>query len=164
MTLEIISADLSDKIILRNLLELYQHDMSEFNEEDVNEQGEFGYNYLDNYWTEPGRFPFLLKYSGEIAGFALVRQVSEDDLAHFTMAEFFILRKYRQLGLGRSVALQLFERFDGQWRIAQEAGNYLAQEFWRKVISAYTGDSFELIQDNDWDGPVIKFEVNKSEN
>ncbi len=157
MAIEIVLAKLSDKPVLRKLLELYQHDMSEFNGKDVNQHGEFGYNYLDHYWTELGRFPFLVKISGALAGFALIREVSSGEEKYFSMAEFFIVRKYRNRGLGNEVAHKLFERFPGQWKIAQEEQNLPVGEFWHKVISGYTGDRFEFINEDDWDGPVIRF-------
>jgi len=46
----------------------------------------------------------------------LVREIESDDEVFHSMAEFFIMRKYRRLGLGRVVAINLFERFEGQWR------------------------------------------------
>ncbi|MBC8507905.1 MAG: GNAT family N-acetyltransferase [Anaerolineales bacterium] len=164
MTINIKAVKREEKLILRNLLELYQHDMSEFNGADVNEHGEYGYNYLDQYWTEPSRFPFLIKISDELAGFALIREISSGEDKYFSMAEFFILRKFRHCGLGRNVASQLFERFKGEWRVAQEVENHPAQEFWHKVISSFTKGNFELIEEKDCDGPVIKFTVDKREN
>jgi predicted acetyltransferase len=33
------------------------------------------------------------------------------------MSEFFVLRKYRRQGIGRTAAVELFERFPGPWRV-----------------------------------------------
>lgn len=164
MFIEIFLAKPSDKSVLRNLLELYQYDMSEFNAGELNQQGKFGYNYLDHYWTEPGRYPFLVKISSAMAGFALIRQVESKGEKYFSMAEFFILRKYRHMGYGSAVARKMFARFPGQWRVAQEAQNLPSQEFWQKVISDYTDKNFDCSTSDDWDGPVIKFDTSLSEN
>ena len=51
------------KNVLRNLMELCQHDYSEFSGDDINEHGLFDYRYLDNYWTESGRYPFFIRVS-----------------------------------------------------------------------------------------------------
>lgn len=75
MDFEITPASINDKSVLCNLLELCRHDYSEFNQADVNEYGLFGYRYLDHYWTEAGRYAFLLKVAGQLAGIALVRQM-----------------------------------------------------------------------------------------
>ncbi|MBI3240790.1 MAG: GNAT family N-acetyltransferase [Chloroflexi bacterium] len=160
MDIEIQPASLSDKPILRNLLELCQHDYSEFDSADVDEHGLFGYNYLDNYWTEPGRHPFLVRVSGKLAGFVLVRLLdSADNQPTYSMAEFFILRKYRRLGVGREVARRIFDKFQGKWSVAQEDGNRPAQAFWRKVIAEYTNEDYEEVQrqDDEWRGPIQMF-------
>ena len=57
MNVDICEAYVEDKLILRGLMELCRHDYSEFNHEDVDEHGLFGYNHLDHYWTESGRHP-----------------------------------------------------------------------------------------------------------
>jgi len=97
MEIVIQKATIDEKSILRNLLELCYHDYSEFTPKDVNEHGRFGYKYLDHYWTESGRSPFIVRVSGKIAGFVLVRDVvfSEGKITH-SLAEFFILRKFRR--------------------------------------------------------------------
>ncbi len=45
--IEILTAQVEDKSVLRHLLELCLHDYSEFNGKDVNEHGLFDYPYLD---------------------------------------------------------------------------------------------------------------------
>ena len=160
MDIEIQPASLSDKYILRNLLELCQHDYSEFDDAEVDEHGLFGYKYLDNYWTEPGRYPFLVRMSGKLAGFVLVRLLdSTDDQPTYSIAEFFILRKYRRCGVGREAAHRIFDMFRGRWSVAQEEGNRQAQTFWRRVIAEYTSDDFEEVhrQDDQWRGPIQEF-------
>jgi len=134
------TATIEDKFVLRNLMELCQHDYSEFNGKDISSYGLFGYTYLDHYWTEPGRYPFLLYADGKIAGFALVRQL--DKTPTYSMAEFFILRKYRKQGIGRIVACQIFDRFPGKWEVEHEERNFSAHAFWKRVIVHYTNDSY----------------------
>lgn len=110
-----------DKAVLRNLLELYMYDFSEFREgdNDVNEHGLYGYKYLDHYWTEPGRHPFLVRVGTKLAGFVLVRTTRmSDESTCYSTAEFFIMRKYRHQGIGQAVAFQVFDMFPGRWRVA----------------------------------------------
>lgn len=160
MDVEIQRASLDDKSILRNLLELCRHDYSEYDGADVDEHGRFGYEYLDHYWTEPERHPFLVRVSGKLAGFVLVRSVAlEDQPVTHAIAEFFVLRKYRRQGIGRNVAWRIFDMFPGQWRVCQEAENLPAQSFWRQVIGGYTAGVYteELLQTDAWRGPCQKF-------
>ncbi len=156
--LELRPATIDTKPVLRQLLELCQHDYSQFNGADISQHGHFGYDYLDNYWTEPGRFAFIVHYRQQIAGFALVRRLEQhaDGAAHHAMAEFFILRKYRRQGLGSMVAQALFARFPGTWIVGQEPHNQPAQRFWRAVIAHYTSGQYQ--EHMTADGPRQEFQ------
>ena len=119
MKAEIHPAALSDKPVLRNLLELCQHDYSEYDDQDLDENGLFGYRWLDHYWTEPERHPFLVRVDGRLAGFVLVRQIgTSQEQPVYSIAEFFILRKYRRRGVGRQAAWSVFDRLPGRWSIS----------------------------------------------
>ena len=72
MEFELVAATEDDKPVLRRLVELYRYDFSEFDQADVDVHGEYGYRYLDHYWTEGSRAPFLFRVNGRWAGFALV--------------------------------------------------------------------------------------------
>jgi predicted acetyltransferase len=50
------------------------------------------------------------------------------------MAEFFVMRKYRRLGIGRKAALALLTQFPGPWQVRQQLTNPTATAFWRTVI------------------------------
>jgi len=130
----------ADKSVLRNLLELCSHDYSEFNQADVDAHGLYNYSYLDHYWTEPDRYAFFIKAGDKLAGFVMVRTL--EDGTH-SIAEFFVLRKYRHQGVGKVVAWRIFDRFPGPWSVEQEPGNLPAQRFWNKIIGEYTSGCYE---------------------
>lgn len=160
MDIQIERATIEKKVVLRHLLELYKYDFSEFDPEDVDEHGLYGYKYFDHYWTEPGHFPFLIKVNGNYAGFALVRKLIQEGKnaeSYFSMAEFFIMKKYRKGGVGRHAAFYLFDSFPGKWEVAEIKENNPAQKFWRKIISEYTNNHYEEVQKADWDGPIQIF-------
>ena len=50
------------------------------------------------------------------------------------MAEFFVMRKYRRLGVGRRTAEEIFSRFPGSWTVRQQHTNSAATAFWRSII------------------------------
>lgn len=167
MNIDISPASMEEKPVLRNLLELYSYDFSAIDGADVDDSGLYGYEYLDLYWEEPDRFPFLVRVDGRLAGFALVRRgtyfrehESRDEKPAWLIAEFFVMRKYRRRGVGALIARQLFDRFRGRWEIAELAGNGEAQAFWRKTISEYTGGNFTevFLETEHWRGPVQVFE------
>jgi predicted acetyltransferase len=147
-TVEVRAATVQNQSVVRHLLELYAHDFSELTGADVDEDGVFGYDRLDAYWTEPERHPFLIRVDGCIAGFALVRSGLPHD-----MAEFFVLRKYRRGGVGGEAARAVFGMFPGDWQVRQIRTNEAAIKFWRAAIPVpYTEDT------ND-EGPVQHFRI-----
>ncbi|MDQ0917054.1 GNAT family N-acetyltransferase [Paenibacillus sp. V4I5] len=156
--MELVKVSFEKKIILRNLMELYQYDMSQFeddSENDVNEYGLFDYKYLDHYWTEEGRFPFFIMESGKLAGFVLVREIADGESPKVSVAEFFILRKYRRQGIGKEVAHKVFEMFKGNWSVSWLEKNMHAKTFWTKVIKEYSnGNCSEALQAGN---PSIEF-------
>ncbi len=156
ITLQNIKA--GDKSVLRNLLELYLYDFSEFNGEDVNEHGYYGYNRLDHYWIEPGRAAFFIRYNRKLAGFSLMREISDKKwgVIHI-LSEFFVMRKYRLKKVGQTAAWQTFDLFPGRWRVTEISNNLPAQLFWQKVISAYTQGYYCNVALSDWDGPAQEF-------
>ncbi len=160
MNLDLSPASLAEKPTLKRLLELYLYDFTEYDDADLDDYGLYGYTYLDQYWNEPNRWPFLMRVDDKLAGFALVRRLdaSEGGPA-YSMAEFFVVRKYRGHGLGRQAARMLFERFPGRWRVAVWADNQPAQVFWHKVVEEFTGGDYsETWQDDEqWKGPVQTF-------
>lgn len=157
-SVEIKLASYAEKIILRHLFELYSYDFSEFDKADIDEHGLFGYKYLDHYWSEENRYPFLIWVAGKIAGFALMQEtVREGQPSSFFMAEFFVMKKYRSQGVGEIAASYLFGLYPGEWTVSEIATNHPAQRFWRKVIGRYTGGQFEEIQAEDWDGVIQTF-------
>lgn len=132
--------DFAHKPVLRRLLELYSHDFSEFTGNDISEFGEFGYRYLDHYWTDgEDRHAFFIRADGRLAGFAMVRRIEVE----WSMAEFFVLRKYRRAGVGSAAAITVFRRFPGRWFVHQLTANTPAQAFWRRVIGTLPVDSAE---------------------
>jgi predicted acetyltransferase len=166
MKIEVSPAALQEKAVLRNLMELYLYDFSELTGDDVDDSGMFGYRYLDLYWEEPERRPFLIRVDGRLAGFALVREAESlvegavppgDICTH--MAEFFILLKYRRQGIGARAAWELFDLFSGRWEVCEIPENTSARDFWRKAIGEYTGGDYEeVFLDNErWRGPVQVF-------
>jgi predicted acetyltransferase len=150
----------SDKSVLQNMLELYLYEFSVYENMDLNEHGLYGYEYLDHYWVEPGRFPFFIRVDGKLAGLVLVSRHAFLPGNEQSISEFFVLRKYRRHGVGSQAARAIFDRFPGKWEVQQEQANEPAQHFWRQVIADYTGGNYNetLLDDERWKGPVQWFD------
>ncbi len=161
MDIDVSPATIAERPILRNLMELYQYDFSEFDGSDTGPSGLYDYPYLDHYWVEAERKPFLVRVDGKLAGFVLVARYNylTGKKDTWVLAEFFIMRKYRLRGVGAYVASQIFDQFPGSWQVGQIRENSDATTFWRKMISRYTHEQFqELELDNEqWHGLVQVF-------
>jgi len=124
------------KEILLNLLEKYDYEFSQWDRRDVNPLGLYGYSWLDYYWTEKNRWPFFIRVDGQLAGFAMVNDYPEDanESLDYAMSEFFVMFKYRRLGVGAEAAAMLFRQFSGRWQLKRHPHNLPSVAFWDKVV------------------------------
>jgi len=156
--LEVRLATEADRIPIGRMLELYQHDLSDIWDQDLDDHGLYGYA-LDKYWLSLRCQAFAFLVAGKYAGFALVDDsVSLSENEHW-MAQFFVMKKYRRQGVGSLAAKLVFDLVCGRWEVGQMRMNIPAQAFWRKVIGDYTyGDfvEYEMSEDG-WDGFVQCF-------
>ncbi|MFN8634766.1 MAG: GNAT family N-acetyltransferase [Chloroflexota bacterium] len=155
----IVEADRPDEPVLRRLIELYLYDLSRLDGRPIGPHGEYGYRYLDQYWTEEQRYPYLIQVDGHWAGFALVNRHTALGEDAWSMAEFFVMAAYRRRGIGERVARWLFDRHAGTWHVAELRHNVEAQAFWRRAIGSYTNGQFREVElhDERWDGPIQIF-------
>lgn len=153
MDFEVLNAknDHGKKIII-NLMQLYTYELSFYEDETTNfkllDNGLYDLGkYIELYWKEEKRYPYILNCNGEIVGFTLVR-FNED--GRYEIGEFFILNKFRKLGAGKYMARQMFEKYHGKWEIRVLLKNKRAQDFWRRIIKEYTDNNFKetLIRNN----------------
>jgi predicted acetyltransferase len=123
--LEVIPATAEQQPTLANLLELYAHDFSEFHPLEIGASGKFGYPSLPFYWSEPGRYPLLIRMGGNLAGFVLVKRGSEvsGNLTVWDMAD------------------EVWRRFPGPWEVRVMQSNLSAHHFWECAISAFAGEA-----------------------
>lgn len=143
MNFELIRANEDQKAAIGNLMQFYFYDFSEFVNIDVEANGQFKpYMYLDDYWQEANRFPYLITVDGQYAGFVLVRFIESEGRNYFSIAEFFIMKKYRRGGIGKAVAHRVFDMHRGEWEVFEIEPNKPAQAFWRKVIGEYTNGNY----------------------
>jgi predicted acetyltransferase len=158
MALEIQRVDLKQRELLRNLLNMYLHEMTAFDQIEVGEDGNMEYPHFSCYWVEPERHPYLIRVKDKIAGFVLVRDIESfrEGSVH-TVSEFFVMNMYRQLGIGEEIARMVFDQFPGQWQVAVQEGNKVARTFWKTVIWRYTGGHMSEFRRGDWSGPIYEF-------
>jgi predicted acetyltransferase len=155
--IHVLHASAQQQPVVANLLELYAHDFSEFVDLQLQPDGRFGYPELSRFWSEDGCFPFLVTVDGHLAGCALVcrgSRVSADPQT-WDMAEFFIVRRYRNRGVGAAVAHEIWRRFPEAWEIRVMESNRPARAFWRAAVAAFTCSPAEArlieLQEKRWE-------------
>jgi predicted acetyltransferase len=157
--LEVRKARSEDRLPIFRMLELYQHDLSDIWDQDVDAHGEYGYA-LDRYWSGGACYPFVAVVGGHYAGFALVDGAVKVGSSGLWMDQFFIMKKYRRHGLGGRVAEEVFRNLPGLWEVGQMFDNVGAQGFWRRVIGEYTQGHYteHTLRGGWWEGIVQCFE------
>ena len=166
--LQISIAGPAERGVLENLFQLYIHDFSQFwageARGELQNDGRFeAYPGLDAYWRDAGHYPVLVRKSGHLVGFALVRALTAPVLrgAH-EMAEFFVVRKHRRTGIGAAAAARIYGDYPGAWETYVARRNTGALAFWRGVIGDHPriGDVETLdLHPPDRDGTLFRFEV-----
>lgn len=118
--------------------------------------GEIGHREPDQllrWFADRTAHAVTILYGAERVGFAMVNQrsraadtaaaASERVAAEFSMAEFFIARPWRRRGIGAQAVRLILDRFTGAWLITEHTRNGTAVNFWRRVVSAYTGSKYQ---------------------
>ena len=160
MNIQLQTPSRSDRNLIRRLMELYQYDFSEFDGQDLDEHGCFGYGDLDYFWFESTHAVFLVTVDEKLAGFVLIDNEVVVTGNERSVTEFFIMRKYRRQGVGKQVAIEVFSRLPAKWEVRVIEQNSPAQDFWRRVIAEYTQDKFQekRLDNDEWHGPVFYFD------
>ena len=111
--------------------------------------GEVGHcepDQLSRWFGDPNSFPLVILRASQPVGFALVvRGASGASLLpppDYRMAEFFIARAMRRLGIGATAVRLIFSRFAGRWEITEYLRNASAVSFWRRVVAGYTRGNY----------------------
>ena len=105
--------------------------------------GEVGHREPDqlfHWFGDPNSFPLVILRSSEPVGFALV--VRGHPAIDYRMAEFFITRAWRRLGIGATAVRLILSRFTGRWEITEYLRNTSAVTFWRRVVASYTRGNY----------------------
>ena len=166
--LTIAIAPASERAIFDNLLQLYVHDFSELfagtPRGDVGDDGRYLVDIpVGDWWQKVDHVPLLFRWHGKLAGFALLNATTHSGTpAECNIAEFFVLRKYRRMGIGAAAAQALFSGHPGHWEAAVMRGNTGARRFWEAAICGHPAMAHIDIADSTefcWDGTIFRFEI-----
>ena len=160
---ELVEIRPGDDEVLRNLLQFYQYDFSEIEGGVVQEDGRYHYVDLAHFWALPEARAFLCRVDEGWVGFAMIAKgsfLADSEWAN-VVEEFFVMRRYRDEGIGGAMANRLFDLVPGEWQLAQTPNNDAARRFWRRIVLARGGEPLqEFSLDNElWHGVVQRLWV-----
>jgi predicted acetyltransferase/uncharacterized glyoxalase superfamily protein PhnB len=154
LPLDIRQVDRSQDSVLRNLLNLYMHDMAEWFLLDPEADGRYVYA-TEDLWRAGAHVYFAYHGLTPIA-FAIVASAAAytPDPNVKDLEEFFVIRRHRRTGVGQALAIDLWNRYPGPWLVRVYQRNLPALPFWRGAVSTYTGGRFEetavSVRDRPW--------------
>jgi predicted acetyltransferase len=111
--------------------------------------GEIGHREPDqiaHWFGDPNTFPLIIVKGKEPVGFARVLRAvgtTGQPRIDYRMAEFFVTRTRRRLGIGRTAVQLILSRFAGRWEVSEYLRNAAAVSFWRRVVAGYTQGRYQ---------------------
>lgn len=132
--MKIVEAPLIDKPILSQLLDQYLSELKIHREIKIGAINALTYKYLDTYWQEKGRHPFLFYIENHLVGFSFIRDSKSTESECSQVAEFYIIPEERRQGIGKRAAIKIFDLFPGKWELQVHSKNKSATMFWEKCI------------------------------
>lgn len=139
----------SDRRWIESVYRDYLDDLAPLNTGIFPSLGEIGHrepDQLTRWFADSSATILTICKSAAPVGFAMVvpgRAAPGRLAVDFHMAEFFIVRPHRRLGIGKSAVALIFDRFAGRWEVLEYLRNPQAVKFWRRVISCYTRGDYE---------------------
>ena len=162
LALTVSKAEAGDRAVIGNLLQLYLHDSSEYQDgAGIGADGLFAYPHFESYWRgDPAWSVHIFRIDGALAGFAFVNDWSPSEQSvDYALAEFFVLRAHRRSGVGWEAAGRLFEALPGIWEVGVSGQNVPAVNFWRTALRADPITGLEEIAGDGarWDDTIFRF-------
>jgi predicted acetyltransferase len=139
----------SDRLWIGSIYREYLDDLAAVSTGIFPVLGEVGHREPDQiarWFGDRNAFPLVILKAAEPVGFAMVARATHPPglpVIDYRMAEFFISRGNRRLGVGRTAVNLILTRFAGRWEIVEYLRNPGAVSFWRRVVAGYTRGSYQ---------------------
>ena len=135
------------KDILYRLLQFSLYDGSQYIDNELNDDCLYDYKWFDNYFTDDNRDAFFIKDDNNYIGFVMVNENLKFNKSGKCIAEFLVIPRYRRCHIGKRVAYDIFNMYDGLWEVQPMENNPIAYAFWKNIINEYTNGDFEIKND-----------------
>ena len=142
-------SNVDDKDVIKNMYQYYVHDLSEFNDNlHVDSMGLFDTSFVDRYYCEDDLIPLKITLENSTIGFL---NCSIGQKVDYVIQDIFILRNYRNRGLGKLALKQFFDLYRGRFGLDILIKNEPAKLFWEHCLEHFgiNNISSEVIEDED---------------
>ena len=142
--LEKVTIDYKD--ILYRLLQYSLFEESEYDLNEMNNNAIFEYKYFDRYFTDDDRDAYFIREqnTNKLLGFAMVNTYVQIFDNEHSIAEYMVIPKYRRNKIGKRVAIELFNKYKGNWEVKPSFNSNKAYLFWKNVVEDYTHNNFKM--------------------
>ena len=127
-----------EKTRLYNLFQKFLYEMTNFYDDEPDEQGNLHYGHFESYFdgSDPEREAYFILEDQTVVGFAMLNRYShlgtEIDKA---IAEFTVFPMYRRRHVARRAAEQLLRLRPGKWEVKFNEKNAPAKALWTGLTS-----------------------------
>ena len=147
MNITIRPAEENDRILIKNIFNLYQNELSVYSDdfEFLDENGYFAPDTADEILPfGDGVFPYIIEENAHPIGFVMATDASyAPDHADFCLEELFLIRKKRGIGAADVAVKEVFQNRKGKWALEVYQKNAPALSFWRRFLSKNAQDFCE---------------------
>lgn len=135
-----------DREVLYRLLQYSLFEESENDLNEMNAEAIFEYKYFDRYFTDDDRDAYFIreKASNKLLGFAMINTYMQIYDSGHSIAEYMVIPKYRRNRIGKTVAMELFNRYRGNWEVKPSFNSKKAYLFWENVVKEYTDNNYDF--------------------
>lgn len=132
---------------IRNLWEKYDYETSLYDMDDVDDLGLYNSEDFNFYLIKDVKWAYFITVDNKIAGFVIITDFSVIDKIEvdYQISEFFIMKKYCRLGVGKHVFKDILRQYKGRFQIVCNPQNTIAVQFWTKVVNEYTNGNYKII-------------------
>lgn len=119
------------------------------------------YPFLDLYWSEARRWPYLIEADARVAGFTLVHALSISGYrVDATIAEFYVAPEFRRAGCGMAAATLAFRARPGWRELSFHRDNFAARAFWPLAAARAGGKRIQFFDIGE--SRIMRFRVSRS--
>lgn len=147
-----------EKRILKNLFSYFMHDLSPYEDIELDKHGFFNCPDIKLIIENKGLKPFLIFHKKEIAGFINISMpVFAADKTTHVIQQLFVLKKFRRLGVGKEASKLVLNKFPGKYAIGQLIKNKPAVKFWKSFLKELN-IPYESEKRKDAEGNIILYQ------